>query len=155
MNHANQTKLMLTQSLQDLMLHTPLEKISVQDIVDHAGVGRNTFYYHFADKYDLVNWYFQDTATRFLVERQAFTDWTSMLRAVEAYFRAHKVFYQNALSYNGQNSLQEYIFEFCATYTPSRSMRCCRTPVRRTGCASGGFYRGPRWGCWCRGCKAA
>ena len=53
MPRSNQTKRLLAQSLMDLMTTTPLEKISVNDIVDHAGVGRNTFYYHFEDKYDL------------------------------------------------------------------------------------------------------
>ena len=47
MPRSNQTKHLLAQSLQELMATTPLEKISVNDIVDHAGVGRNTFYYHF------------------------------------------------------------------------------------------------------------
>ena len=56
MPRSNQTKRLLAQSLQEIMVTTPLEKISVNDIVDHAGVGRNTFYYHFEDKYDLVNW---------------------------------------------------------------------------------------------------
>ena len=46
MPRSNQTKHLLAQSLQELMATTPLEKISVNDIVDHAGVGRNTFYYH-------------------------------------------------------------------------------------------------------------
>ena len=55
MPRSNQTKQLLAQSLQELMATTPLEKISVNDIVDHANVGRNTFYYHFEDKYDLVN----------------------------------------------------------------------------------------------------
>ena len=49
MPRSNQTKHLLAQSLQELMATTPLEKISVNDIVDHAGVGRNTFYYHFQD----------------------------------------------------------------------------------------------------------
>ena len=47
MPRSNQTKQLLAQSLQELMATTPLEKISVNDIVDHANVGRNTFYYHF------------------------------------------------------------------------------------------------------------
>ena len=73
MPRSNQTKHLLAESLQELMVTTPLEKISVNDIVDHAGVGRNTFYYHFEDKYDLVNWYFQSGITQFLVERGAYT----------------------------------------------------------------------------------
>ena len=38
MPRSNQTKRLLAQSLMDLMMTTPLEKISVNDIVDHAGV---------------------------------------------------------------------------------------------------------------------
>ena len=72
MPRSNQTKQLLAQSLQELMATTPLERISVNDIVDHANVGRNTFYYHFEDKYDLVNWYFQSGITRFLVELSAY-----------------------------------------------------------------------------------
>ena len=56
MPRSNQTKRLLAQSLMDLMTTTPLEKISVNDIVDHAGVGRNTFYYHFEDIPDLIHW---------------------------------------------------------------------------------------------------
>ena len=83
MPRSNQTKHLLAESLQELMVTTPLEKISVNDIVDHAGVGRNTFYYHFEDKYDLVNWYFQSGITRFLVERSAYSSWDSLLAALK------------------------------------------------------------------------
>ena len=93
MPRSNQTKRLLAQSLMDLMKTTPLEKISVNDIVDHAGVGRNTFYYHFEDKYDLVNWYFQSGVTQFLVERSAYASWNALLEAVEDYLLENKVFY--------------------------------------------------------------
>lgn len=86
MPRSNQTKQLLAQSLQELMATAPLEKISVNDIVDHANVGRNTFYYHFEDKYDLVNWYFQSGITRFLVELSAYSSWNALLAALEAYF---------------------------------------------------------------------
>ena len=112
MPRSNQTKQLLAQSLQELMATTPLEKISVNDIVDHANVGRNTFYYHFEDKYDLVNWYFQSGITRFLVELSAYSSWNALLAALETYFLENKVFYCNALSYNGQNSLQQYMFDY-------------------------------------------
>ena len=49
MSRTNKTKELLAQSLTELMVTTSLEKISVNDIVEHAGVGRNTLYYHFED----------------------------------------------------------------------------------------------------------
>lgn len=120
MSRSNQTKQLLAESLQDLMVTAPLEKISVNDIVEHAGVGRNTFYYHFEDKYDLVNWYFQNGATHFLVEHSRHGDWRSLLLGLEEYFRENKVFYRNALEYTGQNSLQEYIFTFLKEFFMQR-----------------------------------
>lgn len=124
MPKTSQTKLLLAQSLQQLMLTMPLEKISVNDIVEKAGVGRNTFYYHFADKYDLVTWYFQTGVTPFLFEHTKYGSWQDILLGLEAYFRQNKVFYQNALAYTGQNSLFEYIYDFMQKYYRQRLCEC-------------------------------
>ena len=35
-----------------------VDSLTVSRIVREAGVARQTFYHHFADKYDLINWYF-------------------------------------------------------------------------------------------------
>ena len=89
--------------------------------MDHAGVGRNTFYYHFEDKYDLVNWYFQSGVTQFLVERSAYASWNALLEAVEDYLLENKVFYCNALAYTGQNSLQQYILDYLSSIFMQRA----------------------------------
>ena len=99
MSRTNKTKELLAQSLTELMVTTPLEKISVNDIVEHAGVGRNTFYYHFEDKFDLVNWYFQSGATQFLVTRGHYASWSTLLTDLEEYLLQNKTFYVNALAF--------------------------------------------------------
>ena len=109
MSRTNKTKELLAQSLTELMVTTPLEKISVNDIVEHAGVGRNTFYYHFEDKFDLVNWYFQSGATQFLVTRGHYASWSTLLTDLEEYLLQNKTFYVNALAYTGQKSIQHHI----------------------------------------------
>ena len=108
---ASRTKQILAASLKDLMHTMPLEKISVSDIVEHADIGRNTFYYHFQDKFDLVNWIFQTESTRFFAENALRKNWTNALESIEDYLRENKDFYCNALAYNGQNSLQGYLFD--------------------------------------------
>lgn len=47
-----------------------------------------------------------------MVERSAYSSWDSLLTALKAYFLENKVFYCNALAYNGQNSLQQYMFDY-------------------------------------------
>ena len=50
------TKRALVASLKELMAEKPLDKITVTDLTEHCGVNRMTFYYHFKDIYDLVEW---------------------------------------------------------------------------------------------------
>ena len=52
------TKQALANSLKELMNTQGFSKISVKDIVEKCGMNRKSFYYHFKDKYDLVNWIF-------------------------------------------------------------------------------------------------
>ena len=58
MSEANVTKNALAASMKKLMRMRPFEKISVSDICNDCGINRKSFYYHFRDKYDLVNWIF-------------------------------------------------------------------------------------------------
>jgi probable dihydroxyacetone kinase regulator len=112
------TKQELANSLKELMLTQPLERIAVGDIVEHAGLGRNTFYYHFQDKYDLVNWIFESEAMPLLSQKITHENWDANLHAVEEYLRANNAFYCHALAYTGQNCLQDYIYErTCALVT--------------------------------------
>ena len=46
------------------------------------------------------------------MELSAYSNWNALLAALETYFLENKVFYCNALAYNGQNSLQQYMFDY-------------------------------------------
>ena len=50
------TKRAISASLKRLLLTKSLNKITIQDIADDCGINRQTFYYHFQDIYDLVEW---------------------------------------------------------------------------------------------------
>ena len=58
MADSNITKKALASALKDLMSRTPYAKISVSDICELCEMNRKSFYYHFKDKEDLVNWIF-------------------------------------------------------------------------------------------------
>src|ERR1700742_4615857 len=48
------TRARLGQALRKLMEERPLDKISVQDVIELAGVSRSAFYAHYDDKVDLL-----------------------------------------------------------------------------------------------------
>ena len=60
------TEKALAASLKKLLEKKTLDKITVKDITDDCGVNRQTFYYHFHDVYDLVEWIFTEEAKKFM-----------------------------------------------------------------------------------------
>ena len=58
MADSNITKRTLASALKELMESTPFTKITVSDICAKCNMNRKSFYYHFKDKFDLVNWIF-------------------------------------------------------------------------------------------------
>ena len=69
------TKHALEQSLKHLLLQKPLNKITIADITEDCGISRMTFYYHFKDIYDLVEWACLEDASRALQGKKTYETW--------------------------------------------------------------------------------
>ena len=54
MQGKNDIDALLIESFKELALRHPIEKITIKEITDRAGVIRPTFYNHFQDKYELL-----------------------------------------------------------------------------------------------------
>lgn len=105
------TKETFAKALKELLQERPLAKISVKDITEQCELSRNAFYYHFKDKYELVNWIFYDDMLR---NANAFNDPTrltdSFLGVCQCLYRERE-FYFACFQYVGQNSLFEALHE--------------------------------------------
>ena len=55
--NSQNTKQMLCDALIDLSAKKPFSKITVSEIVNLCELNRKTFYYHFTDIYDLLEWH--------------------------------------------------------------------------------------------------
>ena len=66
------TKRALEASLKNLLLQKPLNKITINDITEDCGISRMTFYYHFKDIYDLVEWACVEDAARALEGKKTY-----------------------------------------------------------------------------------
>lgn len=52
----NKTKDQLSHNFLILLKTKGIEEISVSELCKKSDISRETFYYHFQDKYDLISW---------------------------------------------------------------------------------------------------
>jgi len=123
MADSNITKRALANALRDLMEELPFDKIQISHICERCNMNRKSFYYHFKDKYDLVNWIF-DTEFVMLAKESmdelSYDDrWKLIERACE-YFYENRLFYRSALKIKGQNSFSDHLREYCQPMLKTR-----------------------------------
>lgn len=101
---------LLAVSFKEIAVHKPIEKITIKEITDKAGVIRPTFYNHFQDKYELLEWIVKQELILPMVplirEKHIKEAVTGSMNAV----LSEKVFYTNANKLSGQNSFREILF---------------------------------------------
>ena len=117
MAYSTITKTAMADAMKTLMEEKPFSKISVGDICDQCGMNRKTFYYHFKDKYDLVNWIFQTEFLEMLKVQDYSSGW-QLLSDICAYFYSERSFYTNALQVEGQNAFRDYFAESIGSILP-------------------------------------
>ena len=110
MPDANLTKRALSNSLKKKMREKPFDKISVIDICEGCDMNRKSFYYHFKDKYDLVNWIFY-TDFILLASTRTYEDGWDLIHTLAELFYQDREFYRSALEIEGQNSFRDYFYE--------------------------------------------
>ena len=61
----------IEESFIRLLNERPLDKITIKDIVDDCGISRNTFYYHFQDLLEVLEWLMAQRVESLLAETLA------------------------------------------------------------------------------------
>lgn len=57
-------KRLIAESLLEMLKKKRLEKITIKELVDVCGISRQTFYYHFKDVLEVVEWWAQEVNKR-------------------------------------------------------------------------------------------
>ena len=87
---SDQTKHMLTASLKKIMAQKPLNKISIREICEDCGVNRQTFYYHFNDIYDQLEWMFKQEEASFIKDNDDMLIWQDCLMRMFQYLEENR-----------------------------------------------------------------
>ena len=103
------TKRALEQSLKNLLLKKPLTKITVGDITEDCGINRMTFYYHFKDIYDLVEWSCLEDAKRALEEKKTYDTWQQEFLQIFKAVQENKPFILNVYRCVHREQVEKYL----------------------------------------------
>lgn len=104
------TKKAMAESIKELMKKKSLEKITVSDIAKNCGLNRQTFYYHFKDKYDLVNWIYNSEVAVTISSVSAGADWSTAMLNVLNIMKKEKSFYIGSLNLDRQCMFHDFLF---------------------------------------------
>lgn len=105
------TKRALEQSLKNILLKKPLTKITVGDIAEDCGINRMTFYYHFKDIYDLVEWACIEDAAKALEGNKTYDTWQQGFLNIFNAVLENKPFIMNVYHSVSREQVELYLYK--------------------------------------------
>ena len=108
---SNITKRALEASLKNLLLQKPLNKITVGDIANDCGINRMTFYYHFMDIYDLIEWSCVEDATKALEGKKTYDTWQEGFLNIFNAVLDNKPFIMNVYRSVSREQIEMYLYK--------------------------------------------
>ena len=105
------TKRALEASLKKLLRQKPLNKITINDITEDCGVNRMTFYYHFKDIYDLVDWILAEDAAKAMEGRRSFETWNEAYLDILHQLQDNKTLVLNVYRSVGREQVEQYLYK--------------------------------------------
>lgn len=130
MADSNVTKRAMASALKELTLTESFAKISVGDICKRCAMSRKTFYYHFKDKDDLVNWIF-DTEFVAYARNHTYPSVWAGIEDLMRYFYRYRTFYKKILLQDGRNSFALYFNELIYSVFVEQLQTMVQNPSER------------------------
>ncbi len=107
------TKEILAESFRELAENRPVNKITIQEIVDNCDYSPATFYRHFSDKYDLIAWDYVHRTTEIMnkIGKDEY-EWKDTLWYGLAFYLENKEDIRNLIkNTSGHDALVRYMSE--------------------------------------------
>ena len=105
------TETMLCVAFMELLKKCPFSKITIQKLAGQCGVNRQTFYYHFTDIYDLVEWICLEDADKALANNKTYDTWQLGFLAIFELLKKDEVFIKNIYKNVSLELLINYLYK--------------------------------------------
>lgn len=109
-------KELLADALLQLCRTSPLETVTVRQLLEQTGVSRQTFYNHFRDKNDLIQYIYTTRMIPGFGEIPLEMDFEAALTDAFCRMEAHRDFLRQACRMDGQNCLKDFLFLHCREF---------------------------------------
>ena len=106
---SSSTKEALGAALKKMMAVKPIDKITVKDLVEICGVNRQTFYYHFDDVDDLLEWVFEQDSDRVFPREVVYSRWMEDMMGYFDYLETNSAFTLNVYNSNSRLYMLRYL----------------------------------------------
>lgn len=89
------TKKAIAFTLKEILLEKPLSKVTINDITKRCDINRQTFYYHFQDIFDLIEWICVEDANKALERKRDYATWQEGFLSIFELMKKDKAFVEN------------------------------------------------------------
>lgn len=110
MSESQITKQAIADGFKNLMREKNFDKITIADIANSCGLNRQTFYYHFQDKYELLDWIYYNEAIAIMTKNLSFENWSTRIYQMLSRMKQEDYFYINAFKASRQAEFEAYLF---------------------------------------------
>lgn len=110
------TKERLSAALIQELQQTPVDKITIQTLVDDCDLTRQTFYNHFADIYELVEWTAAQATAKSLAHSADYDHWQHGFLNVMQTIQANQYLIENTYQSAYRDLLEKYIYTVLYQY---------------------------------------
>ena len=112
MSASELTRQAIVTATRQLASEKPFQKISVLEITRLCGINRNTFYYYIDDKYDVIQWIFNQELMPVLLAQQPKMSLAESVSALCAFLKTRKAFYSRILEDSNPRCLRSLLVQY-------------------------------------------
>lgn len=103
----DKTKKKIASSMMNLVEKKPIDKITITDITVNCDMTRQVFYRYFVDKYDLINWMYEEDCGSVIYTGEENFSIESWIKYLLDVLEEKKNFYIYAIRYDDSNKIFE------------------------------------------------
>lgn len=105
------TKKKIANACKQLIIETSIDQVSVTKIMRSLGMRRQTFYDLFLDKYDAIEWLYNDEIAEIIDDNLDYEKWHNIVRYLCAYFDKNRLFFRKIFDDANHYNYSEQLIE--------------------------------------------